>query len=84
MVIFQVRDDSDLEQGNGCAGGVKNRKQMFGKINQVIFFCKNGLDMGDEGERSKLIRAVHEFSACYNSGIVDQDGNITNFFLHLN
>lgn len=53
MVIFQVRDDSDLEQGNGCAGGVKNRKQMFGKINQVIFFCKNGLDMGDEGERSE-------------------------------
>ena len=52
MVIFQVRDDSDLEQGYGCAGGVKNRKQMFGKINQVIFFCKNGLDMRDEGERS--------------------------------
>lgn len=24
---------------------------MFGKINQVIFL-KNGLDMGDEGERS--------------------------------
>lgn len=32
----------------------------------------------------KLIWAVHELSACYDSGIVDQDGNITNFFLHLN
>lgn len=38
MAIFQVRDDSDLEQGYSCAGGVKNGKQMFGKINQVNFF----------------------------------------------
>lgn len=64
MVIFQVRDDSGLEQGYSHAGGLKNRKQMFGKTNQVIFFSKNGLDMGDEGERSvnddSLISGLHQ------------------------
>lgn len=40
MAIFQVRDDSDLEQGYSCAGGVKNRKQMFGKISSDLFSVK--------------------------------------------